>query len=310
MAPSLSRRSFLACLAITLAIFFGVDNPLLGNPFDIDRSIIWSYLPIPLLVAGALLLEKKLGWGAFALNTVALTLTKFALTYAVAITLWIRAGEPPPLPPPATLAEINAAVPAEVEEIPPQPPPATTFDPSALGTITGAVRDERGAPRADLLVFVASGLEEITFATPAEPLALTWPPRPDAPVAVVQAFQHLALSASDHTLHTAHAMFTNGERAFNRPLLASGAPARAWFTEGPTWVDVDCTVHGAAEPKQRVLVLAHPFAARTDSEGRFSFSGVPRRRLVVQTRDPSGRQASREVDLGREPASTLELRLD
>ena len=93
----LSKRSSIAILTVVLAIFLWVDNPLFGNPYDIDRSILYSYLPIPLLVYLALVLEKKLNLVSFFLDMLKIVCIKFGITYALAITMWMTFEPPVPI---------------------------------------------------------------------------------------------------------------------------------------------------------------------------------------------------------------------
>lgn len=93
--PRLSREAFWFCLGVSLALFAIIDNPLLGNPFDITGSIVWSYLAIPPLVAAALVIQRKWDLRSLALESALMVTIKFAITYALAAVLWMVAGEPP-----------------------------------------------------------------------------------------------------------------------------------------------------------------------------------------------------------------------
>ena len=93
--PQLSWRSFGLALAITLAIFF-LLHPL-WRPLDMaqmDRNILWSYAPIPLLVLALLALERKLRWSSWMLETLRLTLVKFVITFLIANLVWAFTGPP------------------------------------------------------------------------------------------------------------------------------------------------------------------------------------------------------------------------
>ena len=102
--PQLSWRAFGLALAITLAIFF-LLHPL-WRPLDMaqmDRNILWSYAPIPLLVLALLALERKLRWSSWMLETLRLTLVKFAITFLFANTMWAFVGPPGRAEPPAAV---------------------------------------------------------------------------------------------------------------------------------------------------------------------------------------------------------------
>ena len=80
VANQLSRRSFWIAFAIVLGLFLFLGGPVWRDPFNIDRQIIGSYLPIPILVAALLAVEKKLRAMPWFLATMELTALKFAVT--------------------------------------------------------------------------------------------------------------------------------------------------------------------------------------------------------------------------------------
>ena len=99
-APTgLSRLAFGICLAILLGIFAFV-HPL-WEPMDMaqmDENILWSYYPIPLLALLALLIERKLRWATFFLESLRLTLVKFVITFLFANVMWAYVTGPPGVP--------------------------------------------------------------------------------------------------------------------------------------------------------------------------------------------------------------------
>src|SRR5688572_2387993 len=105
----LSGRQFAVVYAIAIATFLLVNGPVWRHPFDLDSSIVWSYLVIPVLVAACLLWSRRLGVVPLLVNTVEAVLVKFGVTYVAALVLWIASGGPPPRvaeasPPPAPTA--------------------------------------------------------------------------------------------------------------------------------------------------------------------------------------------------------------
>jgi hypothetical protein len=124
--PRLSRRTFWLIVGAALAIFLVVDNPLFGNPFAIDRSILYSYIPIPLFVLVGLALERKLSVRALLIESTLVVIVKFGITYVLATLLWIIAGDPPPPPPPPVVTEAgtDGADPAfSIERVRPEDEP-------------------------------------------------------------------------------------------------------------------------------------------------------------------------------------------
>ena len=109
----LSGRQFALVYTIAIGTFLLVNGPVWRHPFDLDSSIIWSYLVIPVLVAACLTWSRRLGVLSLIANTVETVLVKFGVTYTAALVLWIVSGGPPPRvaeasPPP----QVTAAAPA------------------------------------------------------------------------------------------------------------------------------------------------------------------------------------------------------
>ena len=78
-----------------------------------------------------------------------------------------------------------------------------------------------------------------------------------------------------------------GRLLFNYPAIPSGGRT-VTFERGHGLITLSCTVHGDAEPPARILVVSHPFAARTDGDGRFRFEDVPAGALTVSAWDDAG----------------------
>ena len=304
--PVLSGRAFAFALAITLTIF------LLANPIwkasvvrEWDQNIWWSYAPIPLLVVGLLAWERKLGWGAFVLDTMKLTLVKFAITFVLANAIWAVWG-----PPGSGLAPTPPAPHAQGSGVyaPHGAPEVTPLDPARVGVLEGVVRDGHGAPVAGALVAITEGLEGHVFAAPREALRLVddgngFGPSP----AIVRSHQPVELAGSDGVLHTA--VFTGPQQfVLNHPVLP-GAVRTMMFPRARGLLTLGCSVHAGVEVDARVLVLDHPFAARTDAEGRFRFEGVPSGRLQLSAWDGPGGEVTEGVSLadGERRAVTLAL---
>jgi hypothetical protein len=92
----LSGRQYAIVYAIAIGTFLLVNGPVWRHPFDLDSSIVWSYLIIPVLVAGCLLWSRKLGLLSLVTNTIEAVVVKFGVTYMGALALWIGSGGPPP----------------------------------------------------------------------------------------------------------------------------------------------------------------------------------------------------------------------
>src|SRR6185369_13205052 len=67
--PRLSRGEFWICFLGAMAVFFLFQGPLWKHRWQLDASIFYSYLAVPVLVGLALVYRKKWALGAFALGT-------------------------------------------------------------------------------------------------------------------------------------------------------------------------------------------------------------------------------------------------
>lgn len=105
--PRLGFPERAAILAVVLAIFLFGNGPIWKVRWSPDASILWSYAPIPLLVAFALAARRRLRLGSFLLETFLVALVKFGLTAMILIALW--AGGAPPAARRTTREEFVAA---------------------------------------------------------------------------------------------------------------------------------------------------------------------------------------------------------
>jgi hypothetical protein len=267
-------------LALLVTIFlFGGENPVWHDPFDIDRAIWFSYAPIPLLVAAALWWSKRLSIGTLFLNTLEIVLTKFALTYCIAMALWATFRPPAaPLPPkpshPAVVAERDVA------------PEPTPWPADKRGRISGAVTDKSGNAIPGALVFVSAGLEDMVFELPSEPLALVIDQDGfSSPLMVARRWQPLRSRSADGRLHTL--LIEGTDRATRAvPLLPSGAISEVRVSDVQGIVPVHCTAH---RKRAHLAVLNHPFHARTDTRGRYALDLVPALELTLSAWTPAAR---------------------
>jgi hypothetical protein len=289
-APRLTRFQFWSIFAIGVAIFLFSTGPVWRHPWQIgtlNLAILYSYVPLPFLVAGGLAYKKRLGIKALFLDTLEILLLKYSVTFGVALVLWAFVPAPPPEPPAARAP--RTPVPAEPA------PPTTPIAPDQTGIVGGVVVGHGGAPLAGALVFVASGLERYVFAAPAAPLVLENDGsgvRPRVAAAVFR--QPIQARSGDGHLHTLLAV-KDAETVLNVPLLSSGERAPAVFSEAHGVMELRCRVHPREEPAL-LGIFTHPFFAVTGPDGRFSWAGVPAAplRIVARTAHEEG---SRDVVL-------------
>jgi plastocyanin len=266
--PSLSPIGFYSVLGLSLVVFLVVDDPLNKNPFDMDASILWSYLAIPVLVAIAYLIERKFHWLAALVSTIEVTALKFGITYALATILWMQAGPPPPRP---------VAEPQTYTKVP--APRVPTPNPNqALVAYNGIVSAKDGGPMSGASVYAAPAHHGQRYEPPANPVHVRHTAAGfTASTHVIQVGQKLRVSSEDGVLHTALAQTHKGQRIFNVAILASGEPRSVRFERGYGWVQLTCTAH--RDKPLNLLVLDHPFWALSKSDGSFDLRAIPKARL-------------------------------
>ena len=303
----LSALSFSLALAVTLAIFFFL------NPFwealdvvEVDQNVWWSYAPIPLLVLVLLRFERKLSGASWFLETLKLTFVKFAVTYLVGNIWWTLVDTPEArVEPPATVV---ASAPADAFA-PHEAPTPSSLVGVPLRDLAGRVLDAAGRGVPGAFVYVSAGLDDLVFAPDAAPLELVhgaegWEPE----LAVLQAHRELRVVSAADALHTVELRDARGKALLNVPAVA-GQERALMFSRGRGLLSAQCRVHGHDERPSHLLVLAHPFATRTDAEGRFLLRQVPLAATELATWTPAAGAVTRALDPDETPRLGWELRL-
>jgi hypothetical protein len=299
-------------LGIAVAIFLFGSGPVWEHPWDIgalNRAIFYSYAPIPVLVLIGLAYKRRLGFRAFAVDLLVITLLKYTITFGIALVLWGLQGAPPS-PTQTVLSPPRKALSAAPLTPAPAPAPAPTPIPEEkAGVVRGGVLDSEGKPARGALVYIAAGLEAWVFAAPQQEIALANHGAGIEPVvAIAQLRQPIAARSTDGHLHTFIAT-QGGTTLLNLPLLSSGVPTPIAFTEAHGVIELRCSVHQhlGTERASTLLVLTHPFATITGEDGRFSWSGVPAGPLRLAAWDRARGAASLAVDLA--PRGAVESKL-
>ena len=273
----LDRAQFWGFFAIALTIFLFSTGPVWRHPWQMDAlntAILYSYLPLPVMVALGLAWKRRLGARAFFLDTLELTLLKYSVTFAIALVLWGASPAPPPRSAATTTRAPHPAAPAE------RAPAPTPISPERTGRLEGVVVDASGQPLEGALVFVndGSGIS----------------PR----LAVAQLHQPILARATDGQMHTLVAEQDHAT-LFNVPLLGSGATSPVRVTSAHGQAALRCSVHQhtANESSAHLAILAHPFFTITAKDGRFRWEGVPAGALRVAAWDRARGEASLDVRL-------------
>lgn len=302
----LSRLETACVLAVAIGVFLLLGGPIWAHRWDPDASILYSYVPIPILVFAILLATRRFSLRAFALESLRLTVLKFGLTAGFLIVLWTTQAPPPdrlldpvarrtPAPAPARIAAPTAT------------PAASVIPASSRGDLTGTVRGVDGAPLANAIVYVASGLERLVFAPEAD-VRLELTPRGVAPdPLIVGTGGSAVIRSGDGRLHTVHAWVGAGEALFNVPLLPSGAERRVTFDRAGAG-GIRCEVHPAEAA--RLLVVTGGFATRTTAGGSFRLAGVPAGAIRIALLGEAGPGSARDVVVaaGASVDGSIELR--
>lgn len=312
----LPRPMFFGILAAVVALFLLGRGPLWRDPWNadlLDSAIFWSYLPIPVLVAGGLLFVRRFSWRFLFLESLSITLLKYALTFGAAMTLWAMKGPPPkhaPPPPPPKAPAVEAP-----------PPPPTPIAPERTGIVRGTVKNDAGEPAAGVFVHVAAGLEAFVFERPTAtlhvendgkavrtkdaPAGSAWPES----LVVARAGQTLQGRSLDGHLHTLVASGGSAGTTFNIPMMSSGAWSTVVVREPAKVSRLRCTVHPEGESPGYLAVLDHPFFTVTAADGSFRLEGIPAGKVTLAAWHASLGEAGSDVEVGARAEVTADLRL-
>lgn len=151
-------------------------------------------------------------------------------------------------------------------------------DPVCVKKHTGPVYAEDGEVNGDgtlpnVFIYVKSGAEKYTFATPSDPVTLdqdgcTYKPH----VLGVMEGQQFKVVSSDPTTHNIHPM-PKDNREWNESQPPGAAPIEKTFARPEFMIPVKCNQH----PWMRAYigVTSNPFYAVTGSDGAFTIKGLP-----------------------------------
>jgi hypothetical protein len=293
----MSRGDVLLCLGLSLAVFFLYQGPFWRHRWQLDASIGYSYLVIPLIVAGVLAWRRKLAVRELLLGTIEVTCWKFGVTYLVAHTVWMFSKPPP-----------------HVTPVPPKLPDAPSITarramPDQVGRVQGSVVDAAGRGAAGSVVFVEAGLESYAFDVSPSPASISVHDGTIEPALVaVELHGELRARSGDGKLHTLIASQGDTD-LFNLPLQSSGAESAAEVKRGQGTAVLHCAVHEHSGETARLVVVAHPFHATLDASGHFAWTGVPAERVTLAVLHPDGRVArsAEPIAAGRETTVSLLL---
>lgn len=158
---------------------------------------------------------------------------------------------------------------------------------------------------ANAFVYIRQGLEGRRYAPPTQPAVLNqvgciYQPH----VLGMMVNQPLNLASSDPTLHNIHALpKAQGNKEFNLGMSRPGVEVTKTFTKPEIMVKMKCDVHPWMSAY--IGVVAHPFYAVSDSDGRFEIPRLPAGTYTVQVWHEVFGTLSRSITL--EESQTLEI---
>lgn len=206
---------------------------------------------------------------------------------------------------PATAGTISGSI-QFVGKKPPRKPIDMSGDPACLEAHHGKAYDEAVVvgPKgglANAFIYIKSGLEGKSFATPSAPAKLDqhgcwFTPR----IVGVQTNQPLEISNSDPVTHSIHPM-AQSNREWNHSQGSGEAPIVRRFPRPEVMIPVKCNIHSWMHCY--IGVVDHPYFAVSDADGAFTIPNVPPGDYVLEawheklgtqqlkvTVAPSGRQ--------------------
>jgi plastocyanin len=299
--PALSRRDLLVLIALAVVHFLVLHGPVWLQHRDWDRSIFYSYAPIPLLVLIAIRLRGRVRVTAWLIHTLEVVCAKFVITALVIIGLLLtREGLTPTAAPP------NVSRPT-TGDLAPAPRAAPRDGPS--GELSGRVVSADGAPVAGAWVYLAAGADH-------------WAPRNPVAVQISQGREGFQPShavtgvgrtvrfhSSDGALHTLRAARANGTWVFNLAVIPNGNKNELTFTHPEGELQLRCMLHGKAEGIGSLLVLPSAVFAKTDEAGHFDLGAVPAGTLSVAAQVDGQLRGSLEIHVQANSRREVELRL-
>lgn len=143
----------------------------------------------------------------------------------------------------------------------------------AEGPFTQTVVVNDNGTLANVFVYVKSGLGDMTFPTPSEPVLLDQQNcRYEPHVLGVQADQTIVIRNSDDLLHNIHPEPVNS-RSFNIGQPNQGAETERSFPAAEIMIPISCDVHSWMNAY--IGVVDHPYFAVTGSDGSFELPNLP-----------------------------------
>jgi hypothetical protein len=175
--------------------------------------------------------------------------------------------------------------------------------PDGATTETVVVNDN--GTLANVFVYVKSGLEGKTFATPSEPVVLDQKACHYTPhILGVQTNQPIIIRNSDAFLHNIHPQPKNS-RPFNIGQPKEGMETEKTFSAAEIMIPVGCDVHDWMSAY--IGVVDHPYFAVTGSDGSFEIPNLPPGDYTVEAWHEEYGVQEMKVTVGEKASATADF---
>jgi hypothetical protein len=287
--------SLLLLVSVALFVFWGGPFWRAAPSASHLPRFVASYLLVIPLTATALLAYRHLTWARLVTATATLWGMKLLITAALYIAI-PRPASYVTAAPPRTRSGVpaGAAAAARAEYAPAR----AGF---AAGTLHGRVL-RGGMPVDGALVMLVSPPSGAALPA-AERVELTIPTAREH-AAVARTNDEIVSTNLDGRFHTLH--FVREGRTVRNESLPGGSSARPVAPLDPGIYDIRCDNHPGEHA--RIVIVDHPYVARTDGAGRFEMRGVAATDVVVQVVDGVDAAEQRVVVVEGE-VSRVELEL-
>jgi hypothetical protein len=157
----------------------------------------------------------------------------------------------------------------------------------------------------NVFIYIAKGLEGLSFDAPATPVMLDQRGCRFVPhVLGIQVMQPLRILNSDNTLHNVHAQ-ARVNKAFNLGMTVKMPEARRIFDAPEIMIPIRCNVHpwmGAY-----IGVVDHPFYSVSDSAGFFSLRNLPAGDYTIEAWHEKFGKLSQNIAIGTSENKSIDF---
>ena len=158
---------------------------------------------------------------------------------------------------------------------------------------------------ANVFVYIKDGLGNYSYDPPSGPVEIDQKGcRYHPHVFGIRVGQELDIVNSDPTLHNIHALPKDNQE-FNTGQPIQGMKTMHMFTSPEVMVPFKCDVHGWMNAF--IGVVAHPYFAVTDADGKFSLKNVPPGTYTIEAWHEKGGVQTAMVTLGAKETKTADF---